>query len=139
MKNDEVRGDGKKRNDFPGGFAGDAQNKFVASGRTATENAAYEYVKKLANFRKQSKALTLGSTTDFLPQDGVYVYFRKHGNETVMCIINQNQQDKTVALNRFAEMTSGYQQATNVITGDTAALQAEWRIPAQTMWVMQLK
>ncbi|MCA0381826.1 MAG: cyclomaltodextrinase N-terminal domain-containing protein [Bacteroidetes bacterium] len=139
MKNDDVQGDGKKRNDFPGGFAGDAQNKFVASGRNAAENAAYEYVKKLANFRKQSKALTLGSTTDFLPQDGVYVYFRKHGNETVMCIINQNQQDKTIALNRFAEMTGNYQQATNVITGSNAVLQGEWRIPAQTMWVMQLK
>lgn len=139
MKNDNVQGDGKKRNDFPGGFEGDAQNKFVASGRNAAENAAYEYVKKLANFRKQSKALTIGSTTDFLPQDGVYVYFRKHGNETVMCIINQNQQDKTIALNRFAEMTGKYQQATNVITGSTAVLQGEWRIPAQTMWVMQLK
>lgn len=139
MKNDDVQGDGKKRNDFPGGFAGDAQNKFVASGRNAAENAAYEYVKKLANFRKQSKALTLGSTTDFLPQDGVYVYFRKHGNETVMCIINQNQQDKTIALNRFAEVTNNYQQATNVITGSNAVLQGEWRIPAQTMWVMQLK
>jgi neopullulanase len=139
MKNDDVQGDGKKRNDFPGGFAGDAQNKFLASGRNAAENAAFDYVKKLANFRKQSKALTLGSTTDFLPQDGVYVYFRKHGNETVMCIINQNQQDKTIALNRFSEMTGNYQQATNVITGNNAVLQGEWRIPAQTIWVMQLK
>ena len=46
--------DGLVRLDFKGGWAGDKENKFTAAGRTAKENEAFNYVKKLANYRKNS-------------------------------------------------------------------------------------
>ena len=139
MQNDTVKGDGKKRNDFPGGFAGDAKNKFTAGGRTAEENAAFDYVKTLANFRKKSNALTIGDTKVFIPANGLFVYFRTAGKETVMCVMNTNTEAKSFAVSRFAESTKGFSKATEVVINHEEQLTGEWNIPAQTMWVMALK
>lgn len=139
MRNDDVQGDGKKRNDFPGGFVGDTNNKFFAEGRNASENDAFNYVKTLANFRKQSKALTIGSTQDFLPQDGVYVYFRKHGSETVMCVINQTNETKNWQSSRYADATKSYKNATDITSKESFSLATDWTIPAQTLLILALK
>ena len=58
--------DGKVRQDFPGGWKEDKINKFNVSGRTAAEKDAFEYVKKLANYRKNTPALD-----GLVPGDGV--------------------------------------------------------------------
>ncbi len=139
MKNDDVQGDGKKRNDFPGGFPGDAQNKFSATGRTSAENDGFSFVSKLANFRKQSKALTVGTTIDYLPLDGVYVYFRKTKEQTVMCVLNTNDSNKQVDTRRFSATTKGFSKAKDVITDAEFGLSGDWTIPGKTIWVMELK
>jgi glycosidase len=139
MANDQVQGDGKKRNDFPGGFPGDAVNKFEAANRSAPENEAFNYVKALANFRKQSKALTLGTTTTYLPQDGVFVYLRKSGAETVLVVLNQQMESRTIASSRFAADTNGYKTGREVTSNTTLTLGENWTIPPQTVWVLSLQ
>lgn len=139
LQNDPVNGDGKKRNDFPGGFAGDAANKFTAAGRSTSENEAFTFVSKLANFRKQSKALTVGTTTQYLPQDGVFVFARQHKGETVLVVLNQNNAPAVVDASRFRETLQPYQMATDVYSGAQLATQNKWNVPAQTIWVLSLK
>ena len=48
MKNYKDPSDAEVRRDFPGGWKGDIANKFVAAGRTAQENEAYIFTKKLS-------------------------------------------------------------------------------------------
>ncbi|HSC52798.1 MAG TPA: alpha-amylase family glycosyl hydrolase [Phnomibacter sp.] len=139
MRNDDVSGDGKKRNDFPGGFDKDTVNKFVTAGRTADENDAFNYVKTLANFRKRSKALTIGTTRDCLPQDGVYVYSRSYETETVLCIINQTTDNKTWVASKYTALTKGYTTATDVITNTSGSITNDRSIPAQSITILQLK
>jgi glycosidase len=139
MKNDTVKGDGKKRNDFPGGFAGDGADKFTAAGRTAEENDAFNYVKALANFRKTSAALANGATHDFLPKNGLYVYFRKAPNQTVMVVVNSSKEDKTVTPGTYSDFTKLFNNASNVVSGTQHALNAAWTVPAQTVLVLELK
>jgi glycosidase len=139
MKNDNVQGDGKKRNDFPGGFAGDAADKFTAAGRTAEENDAFNYVQALANFRKTSAALANGATHDYLPKNGLYVYFRKAPNQTVMVVVNSSKEEKTVTPATYSNFTKLYNNASNVVSGTQHALNATWAVPAQTVWVLELK
>jgi glycosidase len=139
LQNDPVNGDGKKRNDFPGGFAGDAANKFTAAGRSTTENEAFTFVSKLANFRKHSKALTVGTTTQYLPQDGVFVFARQHKGETVLVVLNQNNAPAVVDASRFRETLQNYQMATEVYSGAQLPIQNKWNVPAQTIWVLSLK
>jgi len=117
MKNFKDPNDGMVRLDFPGGFPGDSQNKFVASGRTENENIAFDYVKKLANFRKLHPALQNGKMMQYLPKDGLYVYFRYDEKETVMCILNTSSKAKEINLNDYLERTKKFTSATNILTG----------------------
>lgn len=96
------------RVDFPGGFAGDERNLFTAPDRTETETDLHGFVRRLAQYRKTSDALTTGKTVQFVPRDGVYVYFRQAGAETVMVVFNGHATEKTVPLDAtYAEMTAG--------------------------------
>ena len=138
MKNFKNPSDAEVRRDFPGGFPGDAVNKFISSGRTEQENDAFNYVKKFANFRKNSSALKTGNFMQYLPDDGVYVYFRYDNNETVMCVFNQNDGSKTINLSRFSERIKDYTTAFDVATGVTFNLEPSLTLGGKYVLVMKL-
>jgi glycosidase len=137
MKNFKNPSDAKVREDFPGGWQEDATNKFTAAGRTDKENAFFDFVKKLALFRKHSSALTTGKLMQFVPENGVYVYFRYSEQQTVAVVSNTSKEARTVTSARFAERTNGFSYARNIITDDI--IQSEiFSIPANTTWVLEL-
>lgn len=139
MKNDDVKGDGKKRNDFPGGFAGDASDKFTSEARTNEEKEAFNYVKTLANFRKSSSALTHGKTMQYVPKDGVYTYFRYDNKQTVMIILNTNDKPSVIDASRFTDRTKGFSEGKEIATGKSIQLSGNIEIPAKTSYVVQLQ
>jgi glycosidase len=132
--------DGLVRSDFPGGWKGDKENKFVATGRTEKENAAFNYLSKLANYRKTSTALTTGKLMQFIPQDGLYVYFRytDDNTKTVMVIVNAEDKAKELKTGRFAERMEKASSATNIITGEKLNNLTNIAIPASTSLVLEL-
>ena len=136
MKNFKNPSDAMVRLDFPGGFDGDAVNKFNPEGRSALEQEAYNYVKTLAQFRKKSTALTTGKTMQFLPVDGLYVYFRYDNQQTVMCVVNTKESKKTLTLKDFTERTKGFSKTVDILTGKNS--QSEIEIPAQGMLILEL-
>ncbi len=139
LQNIDVEGDGKKRNPIPGAFPGDKVNKFTAEGRTAKENEAFNYVKTLANFRKNNAALKSGQTIHFLPENGVFVYFRKNGDNKVMCIINQNKRGVTeLDLSRFSEVTGSRAAAKDVISGQSLVLEGKLTLEPESIRILHL-
>jgi glycosidase len=139
MKNFKNPTDQEVRLDFPGGFPEDVVNKFQASGRTAQENEVFNYIKTLAAFRKTSSALKSGKTMQFIPQNGVYVYFRYDEKQTVMCVMNTNDQPATIDLSRFAERMKGYTKAFDAATGITFNLEPKLTLGEKYLLVMELK
>ncbi len=131
--------DGYVRQDFPGGWEGDAANKFTAAGRTAKENSIFNYIKKLANFRKTSSAIKTGKMMQFYPIDGVYVYFRYDANQTIMCIMNTNDKPMTIDLARFAERLKGFQLAYDVAAGQQFQLEKTMTLMPMYNLVLELK
>ena len=115
MKNFKNPSDAEVRRDFPGGWPGDRENKFTAAGRTAKENEAFNFVKKLAQYRKKSPALQTGQLTQFLPRDGMYVYFRHIESQSVMVVLNQSDEAKILDTQRFAERLNGFTKGKNVL------------------------
>ena len=83
-------GDGFKRKDFPGGWAGDKVNAFTGEGLTAQQKTAQEFVKKLVNWRKSNEVVEHGKLMHFIPHDNIYVYFRYNDKGMVMVILNKN-------------------------------------------------
>jgi neopullulanase len=129
--------DGLVRSDFPGGWAGDKVNKFTAAGRTDAENDAFNYVRKLANYRKSTTALQTGKLMQFMPEKGIYVYFRYDDKKTVMVVYNSRDKEATTTTDRYAERIKGAKQAKNVITDETVSLQS-LTIPAKSTLVLEL-
>lgn len=117
MKNFKNPSDAMVRLDFPGGFEGDAQNKFTRQGRTAAEQQAFDYVKTIAQYRRNSAALTTGKTMQFLPADGLYVYFRYDDQHTVMCVINTSSSVKKLSWADYSERTKGFTKGKDIISG----------------------
>ena len=95
------------RTDFPGGWPDDDVSKFKTSGRSAAENDAFDYIQELVKWRRNSEAITQGKTKQFVPEDGVYVYFRYTDDEVVMVVVNQNNKNVDVGLDRFQEVLKG--------------------------------
>lgn len=119
MKNKKVNTDATVREDFPGGWPDDKQkdNRFSKEGRSDKQQEAFEYVSKLANFRKNSSAITNGKTMQYIPIEGVYVYFRFDAKQTVMVITNSGDKKIKPDWSAYAERTKGFSQARNVISG----------------------
>lgn len=106
------------RVDFPGGFPGDDKDLFDEDVRTGISAELHDFIQRLARFRKGSKALTKGTLTQFVPRDGVYVYFRRAGNETVMVAFNGNEAAVTLDdLQPYQEMLAGYRTGEDITRG----------------------
>lgn len=115
MKNFKNPSDAEVRRDFPGGWPGDSENKFLPPGRTAQENEAFNFVKKLARYRKSCTALQTGQLTQYIPKDGVYVYFRHDASKTVMIVLNQSDKEQAFSTRRFVENMAGFTQGKNIL------------------------
>lgn len=123
---------------FPGGWPNDAHNAFTKQGRTPEENDIYDYAKRVFQFRKHTKALQNGKMTQFLPEDGLYVFFRYNDYQTVMVVVNNNKTDKSLDLSRFSEMNIHGKTATEITTEQTFQLDKSIKIPGKTVYVLDI-
>jgi len=130
--------DGLVRMDFKGGWKGDSTDKFSAEGRSTQENEAFNYVKRLANYRKNNEVLQTGKMMQFVPENGTYVYFRYNADKTVMVIMNSNEQEQNLATDRFVERLKGFQKATNVISNEVVSDPKTIKVPAKSTVVLEL-
>ena len=129
--------DGLVRSDFPGGWAGDKSNKFTVAGRTDAENDAFNYIRKLANYRKNTTALQTGKLMQFIPEKGIYVYFRYDEAKTVMIVYNSSDNDQKIKTERYSERIKGAKRAINVLTNETVDL-SELMISDKSTLVLEL-
>ncbi|WP_338732761.1 glycoside hydrolase family 13 protein [Mangrovimonas cancribranchiae] len=107
------------RTDFPGGWEGDTVNGFTGEGLSDEQTEMQTFVMKLMNYRKDSKAIHKGETVHFAPENGVYVLFRTMGNETVVCVLNKNEEPVELDVNRFLEMNLRGKTFHNIISDES--------------------
>ena len=130
---------GEVRADFPGGWAGDQRNLFTKAGRAAPEQEAFAYVSGLANYRKTHPVLQTGKLMQFIPDNGVYTYFRyTDGGACVMVVMNATKEARTVKTDRFAERLNGFKSGKEITTGALISDLSLLAIPARTAWVVEL-
>ena len=130
--------DGWVRLDFPGGWDGDTKNAFTGTNLTEDEKSVQQLTKKLGNFRKTSSALKTGKLMHYVPEEGVYVYFRYNKEQTVMCIMNTSNSKKNIDFSKYAERTSGFCSARNVLTDETLTTTGSLTINGTEMLVLEM-
>ena len=139
MKNFKNPSDAMVREDFPGGFPGDVLNKFERKGRTGLENKAVDYISKLASFRKTSTALGSGKLMQYVPVNGLYVYFRYNEKQNIMCVLNTDSLSRTIDFNDYSERTKGFGTATDVMLNKNQNSRKKMNIPARKIVILELK
>ncbi|QOD60873.1 glycoside hydrolase family 13 protein [Polaribacter haliotis] len=106
------------RTDFPGGFKDDKINAFTGEGLKADQKEMQSFLKKLLNYRKDSKAIHEGKTLHFAPFMGTYFLFRILNDEVVVNIINKNEKPITIDLKRYSEIGLQGKILKNIISGE---------------------
>lgn len=126
--------DGNVRKDFPGGFPGDAHNAFTAAGRSAEQNAMFEWLSRLLHWRQTSDVIAQGTQVQFIPWQGVYVIARQHQGRTVLTVINGKKAEATMTVKRYAEVIGSHATGRDVITGASVDLTKDVKLaPRQAL------
>ena len=135
----EHDGHGELRTRFPGGWPGDPVDKFTRQGRTPDQNRIVDHMTRLLEFRRQTPVLHYGYLLHFVPEDNIYVYFRYDEANAVMVVLNNNDQDKELSLERFREGWEGYRQAEELLSGKVFQEFDRWVLPANSSMVLTLR
>lgn len=126
------------RQTLPGGWPDDDRSVFEESGRTAEEQEAFSYIRDLANWRKTAIATHEGSMKHFVPEDGTYVYFRMHEQQTIMVLVNTSNEEKRLSTTRFQEVLGAFNSATHVLDNTQFELGDELVLPPNEASVWEL-
>lgn len=130
---------GNIRADFPGGWQGDKVNALTGVGLTTEQKEMQDYTSKIQNWRKNKPVIHYGKLMHFVPQDGVYTYFRYNDNEIVMVMLNKTTTEKTVSTNRFSEIMDGCKSGREIISDKRVEDISEIKIPAKTAIIVELQ
>jgi len=119
LTNSNSDADGERRTDFPGGWPGDQKNAFTGKGLTTKEAEAQVFLNRILNLRKAIPAFQKGRLIQFVPDKGVYVYFRILDTERYMIILNKNQNAVDLDPIRYQEMIQDITQFKEVFLDTT--------------------
>ncbi|MEQ6165899.1 glycoside hydrolase family 13 protein [Ekhidna sp. MALMAid0563] len=129
----------KQRADMMGGWEEDERSVFNASQRDQQETEVFEFVKKITNWRKDSRAIHQGKLTHFIPEDNTYVYFRYTDEEAVMVVMNRNEESKLINSNRFSEILNNYNSGINIMNGSSINVKEDFEVGPKQTAVFELK
>ncbi|MEZ4906423.1 MAG: glycoside hydrolase family 13 protein [Saprospiraceae bacterium] len=134
----DCKPDGNVRQDMPGGWKEDKVNKFIAEGRTAAENEIFNYIKTLAAYHRNYTALQTGKFLHFMPEDGIYVYFRYDVADSFMIIYNSNDENKKIKTDRYNEVLDKYNTAINIANNELYNDISEFELINNSILVLKL-
>lgn len=133
MTGDKGKGDGDLRKDFPGGWQGDATDCFTAQGRTTQQNEAFDFTRKLLNWRKGNEVIGKGTLKHYSIQNGTYVYERRYGDRSIVVMMNGTDNEQTLNLTPYKEILPA-SAAADFISGQTVTLAETLKLqPRQTL------
>ena len=128
------------RSDFPGGWANDNKNGFTGKGLSEKELKAQSFLKKLLNWRKEEEVIHSGKLKHYLPQNGLYVYFRYNEEKTIMVALNKNKDEaQKIDTERFSESIKGLSSGINIITGKKISNLSDFKIKPKSAAIIVLQ
>lgn len=139
MQGPRERDDGRIRADMPGGWAGDAKSAFTGTGLSVAEREAQQYLKRLLQWRKRTPVVQHGKLRHFAPADGVYVYFRYDGDDTVMVALNRNAEAAPLAPDRFGDFIGAKSRGRDVMTGVEVAFDQPLSLAGKSATIVQIE
>ena len=138
MKNPGTTDHGIIRSDFPGGWEGDTQNAFTGEGLDSLQLEAQQFVKDILRWRKNAEAIHTGKMLHFVPETGCYVYFRYTDSEKYMILLNKNEEETFLNMERFAEILPKGSEVENVLSGERKVLDSIIGVPGRSSTILKV-
>nr|WP_319265116.1 glycoside hydrolase family 13 protein [uncultured Draconibacterium sp.] len=139
MKGDKSKGDGDIRRDYPGGWTTDNRNLFLQENRNEQENESYNFLKKLLHWRKEKEVIHTGKLVHYVPQNGVYVYFRMNEDDAVMVVLNNNNSSVNLETARFRSELNGISSGFEVLCSKKVDDLSKIDIKGKSAMIIELK
>jgi glycosidase len=86
------------------------------------QKSMQQYVKQILNWRKTATAIQNGKLIHYVPEKGVYVYFRYNDEQQIMVVLNKNTTSQTLQLDRFRNFLKQHHTGEEIITGQQISL-----------------
>jgi len=133
--------DPDNRRDFPGGFPGDPQDAFKATGRTPQQQDVFSHVQSLLALRHAHPALRTGKQWHIGWGDDFYAFLRETSDEKLLVVYNNAS--KALELNIPIDKTpleSAYQLQTlfGNITAKIVSGKVQATLPAESLVVLSV-
>jgi glycosidase len=144
MTGEEPKGHGYIREDFPLGEwpvdtnAMQSENSVQPGTLNDQQAEALDFTRKMLNWRKHQPLIHHGKLKQFVPFDGMYVYFRYDDDNAVMVVVNKNKESRQLALARFDEVMKDYSGGRNVMNGQVMRFDDSLYVPESTALVLEL-
>ena len=129
--------DGFVRRDMPGGFPGDKVNAFVDAGRTEMQREAWNFISRLANWRRGNEVISKGSLKHFMPENGVYVYQRSYKGKRVVVMMNGTDSENVIDGTIYREIMPEGTTLTDILSGEKITIAREMRLPARALYILE--
>ena len=131
--------DGYVRLDFPGGFPGDAVNAFTPEGRTPMQNEAHDFLAKVLNWRKgkANDVIANGTLKHFMPTNGIYLYERRLGDKQVIVMLNGNDNELLVEMDRYNEIMPIGTTMRDMLTGTSITIDEEMTFAPRAIYILE--
>ena len=105
------------RVDFPGGWPSDDRSAFYKEERTAREQEAFQFIQHLIHLRHKYPALSKGKLTQFIPEEGLYVFARTNTDNQFISLVNTSEKDRIIDPKRYDEVWRADHSAFDHISG----------------------
>ncbi len=138
MTGEEHKGHGYIRQDFPGGWEGDSLNAFNGTGLSQDQVEAQEFVKTLLQWRQKTPAIYEGNLIHFIPENDVYVYFRATDSQSVMVILNKNENELILNTERYSEGLKDFSSALDVLSGERITDLSQIKVDGKSPMILEL-
>lgn len=93
--------DGKVRADFPGGWAADPVDRFAPSTWPTDDSSRFRWIQTLTQLRQQHPWIGTGEMRHFIPEDGIYTYFRYGESDALLVVVNSNPQPSRLSTEQW--------------------------------------
>jgi len=134
--------DPDNRRDFPGGFPGDAQNAFTASGRTPEQQDVFAFVKSLLTLRKQHPALRTGKQWHISWDGTYYAFVRELPEEKLLVVYNNATSPRALEIPIDGTTLETAQKFQSIFGNTTAELKdskVQVSVPAQSIAIFSVR
>jgi glycosidase len=134
-------GDPDNRRDFPGGWIGDPQNAFLASGRTPQQQEMFSYAQSLLHLRRAHVSLQTGRLWHIFSDPTAYVFLRDTEEEHLLIAFNNDASPRTLQIKVNDSPLQSLPAAASIFGEGTAEItkgQLQLTLPAQSISIFNL-